>query len=70
VLVVDDDPDVQEFFKSFSAKIGFSRFIAGTAKDAIATLQKQKFDLMFLDLLLPDAPEIRFIRRPRKSIPI
>jgi hypothetical protein len=30
--------------------------IVGTAKDAISSLRKQKFDLMFLDLQLPDAP--------------
>jgi DNA-binding NtrC family response regulator len=28
----------------------------GTAKEAIKGLRKQKFDLMFLDLQLPDAP--------------
>jgi DNA-binding NtrC family response regulator len=37
-------------------KIGFSRVVVGTAEDAIASLRKQKFDLMFLDLQLPDAP--------------
>jgi excisionase family DNA binding protein len=56
VLVVDDDPELQELFKSFLKKIGFSRVVVGTAKDAIASLRKQKFDLMFLDLQLPDAP--------------
>jgi excisionase family DNA binding protein len=56
VLVVDDDPDLQELFKAFLKKIGFSRVVVGTAKDAISSLRKQKFDLMFLDLQLPDAP--------------
>ena len=54
VLVVDDDPDLQELFKAFLKKIGFSRVVVGTAKDAISSLRKQKFDLMFLDLQLPD----------------
>ena len=54
VLVVDDDPDIQELFKAFLKKIGFSRVLVGTAKDAIHSLRKQKFDLMFLDLQLPD----------------
>jgi excisionase family DNA binding protein len=56
VLVVDDDPDLQELFKAFLKKIGFSRVVVGTAKDAIHSLRKQRFDLMFLDLKLPDAP--------------
>ena len=54
VLVVDDDLSLQELFKSFLKKIGFSRVVVGTAKDAIHSLRKQKFDLMFLDLQLPD----------------
>jgi len=56
VLVVDDDLGIQELFKTFLKKIGFSRVVVGTAKEAISNLQKQKFDLMFLDLKLPDAP--------------
>jgi CheY-like chemotaxis protein len=37
-------------------EIGFSRVVVGTANEAISRLRKQKFDLMFLDLQLPDAP--------------
>jgi excisionase family DNA binding protein len=56
VLVVDDDLDVQDLFQTFLKKIGFSRVVVGTAKEAIKCLRKQKFDLLFLDLQLPDAP--------------
>jgi len=56
VLVVDDDPGLQDLFRTFLKKIGFSRVVVGTAKEAIKSLGKQKFDLMFLDLKLPDAP--------------
>jgi CheY-like chemotaxis protein len=56
VLVVDDDPVLQDLFQTFLKKIGFSRVVVGAAKDAIKCLRKQKFDLMFLDLQLPDAP--------------
>ena len=56
VLVVDDDLGVQDLFRTFLKQIGFSRVVVGTAKEAIHSLRKQKFDLMFLDLQLPDAP--------------
>jgi len=56
VLVVDDDRGIQELFKTFLKETGFSRVVVGTAGDAISGLGKQKFDLMFLDLQLPDAP--------------
>lgn len=54
VLVVDDDVGLQSMFKLFLKKQGFSRLVVGTGKEAIAALQKQKFDLCFLDLQLPD----------------
>ena len=56
VLVVDDDRGLQDLFRTFLKKIGFSRVVVGTAKEAIKSLGKQKFDLMFLDLKSPDAP--------------
>ena len=56
VLVVDDDLGLQDLFRTFLKQIGFSRVVVGTAIEAIHSLRKQKFDLMFLDLQLPDAP--------------
>jgi excisionase family DNA binding protein len=54
VLVVDDDEAIQTMFKLFLKKAGFSRLVVGTGKDALAALNKQKFDFCFLDLQLPD----------------
>ncbi len=54
VLVVDDDEAIQTMFKLFLKKAGFSRLVVGTGKDALAALEKQKFELCFLDLQLPD----------------
>jgi excisionase family DNA binding protein len=54
VLVVDDDEALQTMFKLFLKKSGFSRIVVGSGKEAMAALQKQKFDLCFLDLQLPD----------------
>jgi len=54
VLVIDDDTGVQGMFKLFLKKTGFSRMIVGTGKEGIAAIKKQKFDLLFLDLMLPD----------------
>jgi len=56
ILVVDDDEGLQNLFKLFLRKIGFSRVVVGTVKEALASIEKQKFDLIFLDLNLPDGP--------------
>ena len=69
VLVVDDDPGLQELFRNFLKKVGFSRVVVGTAKDAVANLKKQKFDLMFLDLQLPDAPGDQVYRNAKQIDP-
>ncbi len=56
VLVVDDDPQLQGLFKQFLKKAGFSRIVVGTGSEAIQHAEKQTFDLVFLDLKLPDIP--------------
>src|SRR5919108_4584461 len=56
VLVVDDDESLQNLFKLFLKKIGFSRVVVGTVREALTAIDKQKFDLIFLDLKLPDGP--------------
>jgi excisionase family DNA binding protein len=67
VLVVDDEEPVQEMFKLFLKKTGFSRLVVGTGKEALSALNKQKFDLCFLDLQLPDinGDEIYAVARER-----
>ena len=53
-LVVDDDEAIQSQFKLFLRKAGVNRIVVGTGKQALAALKKQRFDLCFLDLQLPD----------------
>src|SRR4030095_503731 len=48
VLVVDDDVSLQNLFKVFLKKIGFSRVVVGTVKEAISALEKQRCDLLFV----------------------
>src|ERR1041384_3288389 len=43
-VVVDDDESLQNLFKLFLKKIGFSRVVVGTVKEALAALDKQKLD--------------------------
>jgi excisionase family DNA binding protein len=54
VLVVDDDAALQTIFKQFLKKAGFGRIVVGSGTEAISYAEKQKFDLVFLDLQLPD----------------
>ena len=69
VLVVDDDESLQNLFKLFLKKIGFSRVVVGTVREALAALDKQKFDLLFLDLKLPDGPADDVLQLPDVTRP-
>ena len=69
MLVVENDPGLQELFLTFLKKVGFSRVVVGTARSAMTSLRKQKFDFMFLDLQLPDAPADEVYKRVKQIDP-
>ena len=54
VLVVDDDSALQTLFKQFLKKAGFGRIVVGSGAEALSFAERQSFDLVFLDLKLPD----------------
>jgi methylglyoxal synthase len=66
VLVVANDPGLQEQFRILLRKTGFSRTLVGTARAAMTNLRKEKFDLMFLDWQLPDALAEEVCQRARQ----
>jgi DNA-binding response OmpR family regulator len=54
VLVVDDDPDVGIVLRRFLEAQGFEVAVAGDGAEARRALQAPSFDLLLLDLGLPD----------------
>ncbi len=69
VLVVDDDSGLQSMFKLFLKKQGFARLVVGTGKEALTAIQKQKFELCFLDLQLPDMTGDEVYKRAKELQP-
>jgi len=53
VLIVDDDPMIQEILKEIVVDQGYTVFLAGDGESALELLEKRHFDLVFLDLILP-----------------
>jgi excisionase family DNA binding protein len=53
VLVVDDDPEVREMLSEVISRKGFKVVGVGSGEEALEELEKQHFDLIFLDLVLP-----------------
>jgi DNA-binding response OmpR family regulator len=64
ILAVEDEPDhLMAVEMLFRWEPGFAFFGAGTTAEAEATLEKEKIDLVLLDLALPGEDGLTFCRR-------
>lgn len=72
MLIVEDEPDIQELLEAYLHDAGYETTIAGDGVEALAKFQKDKFDLILLDLMLPKIDGFgvcEFIRR-ESNVPI
>lgn len=53
VLVVDDDPGILEMLSEVISRKGFRVVAVSSGEQALQEVDKQHFDLIFLDLVLP-----------------
>lgn len=53
ILVVDDEPDVRMVLEAILTPSGYSVTQARDGQEALELLAEKKFDLMFLDLMMP-----------------
>jgi len=75
VLVVDDDPDINEAVREGLRLAGYEPVAALTGSDALAEVDRQAPDLVLLDQMLPDIDGVEVCRKLRagprtKEIPI
>jgi len=55
VLVIDDEHEIRELFKTVSEKLHFNCTVAADGREALALLEKgEEFDIYFVDWRLPD----------------
>jgi DNA-binding NtrC family response regulator len=54
VLLVDDEPSLLLTYRLILEREGYEVVACGTSREAIAALQKQKFDALLCDHLLED----------------
>ena len=54
ILVVDDDPSSTFLLTSILSAQGFKVSSAGNGLDALVKLKKEKFDLVVLDVMMPE----------------
>ncbi len=73
ILVIDDDQDIRSLFKDVLEGTGHVVTTAGQAQQALLLLQKEAFDLAFVDLMLPGingAELFREIKALKPDLPV
>ncbi|MCU0227869.1 MAG: sigma-54 dependent transcriptional regulator [Bryobacterales bacterium] len=67
ILVIDDEPDVREMLEFLLEEEGFLVESAPDATSGLAKLAARDYDLLLLDLMLPDMSGMDVLKRIRKE---
>ncbi len=75
ILVIEDELDIQTLLRFNLERDGHNVMVAGTGEDGLHALRRQGFDLVLLDLMLPDRNGLEICKVMRakdtlKHIPI
>ena len=72
VVVIDDEPSVQEVVRGYLEKDGYLVYVAGNGREGLALAERTKPGLLVLDLMLPDisGEEVAREIRSRSDLPI
>lgn len=73
VLIVEDEPGIQEILVEIVGALGHDTSVAGTAADAVAHVEIDRPDAILLDIFLPDAQgteTLDRLRAVRPNVPI
>jgi DNA-binding NtrC family response regulator len=66
ILIVDDDPDVQEVLKDRLESLGYRAVPALTGRQGLELLDKESPQMVFLDIELPDMNGLEALKAIRK----
>ena len=72
ILIVEDEPDIQELLRTYLEDAGYQTAVAGDGVVALALFGSQHFDLVLLDLMLPkiDGFGVCELIRQQSQVPI
>jgi DNA-binding NtrC family response regulator len=61
VLIIDDDKFICDWIANVVTKVGHSSFCAHTLKEGFRKAQTESFDIVFIDVSLPDGSGLDII---------
>jgi CheY-like chemotaxis protein len=69
ILVVDDDPQIRKLFGQVLNKAGYSVYDACDGLQAKSLIQRIQFDLIILDLSMPEMDGFEVLKFARSELP-
>ena len=63
VLVVDDQKDIADLYKIMIDTVGHNCIVTGSGKEALEHIKKILFDLILLDIAMPEMDGIELIKK-------
>lgn len=69
LLIVDDDPDLSSLLSQYLQKRGLNVEIEGSGKSALARVAQRRYDLVLLDIGLPDMDGLEVLLQMRRTAP-
>jgi CheY-like chemotaxis protein len=69
ILIVDDSGTDRELFRTILERNGYSVFEASSGKETLKAIQGTRFDMMILDLSMPDMDGFEVLRMVRSKLP-
>jgi CheY-like chemotaxis protein len=69
ILIIDDEPQVLKLFSRLLSRAGYSVTAVSSGAEAFGPLTRRPFELLVLDLSMPQPDGFELLRRFRKERP-
>ncbi len=69
ILIIDDDVQILDLLKLFVESNDCNAVAESTAEKGLAMIRKQNFDIVLLDIILPDGCGLEVLRNIQKIAP-